>query len=94
VNGTTQSNFSCKVGYFNLEDDGTYHKTGDQGIYLLKEFGDIDSNKGEVHRHSYIGVELANDFVGELSYDIEYKDFPFYDVIIIHLNEKSKPSAL
>ena len=34
-----------------------------------------------------IGIQLQKDFPIEVSFDVEYKDYPFFDAILIHINE-------
>lgn len=86
-NETSQADFDCRLVTLELEKDGTYKNTGVYGTYNLKESGDGDSNSGSVERKSYIGIEMPKDFPENVTFEIEYKDYPFYDVIIIHLKD-------
>lgn len=83
VNHTHQDNFSCRVVFLN--DDNTIREQ--YGVYQLKGYEDSDSNSIDVHRGERIGIQLQKDFPIEVSFDVEYKDYPFFDAILIHINE-------
>ena len=76
--------FTCRV--VTLTEDDEVETV--YGLYELKGRNDIDSNSGFVTQGTKIGIQMPNDFKRELSFDIEYKDYPFFDVIIIHLRDK------
>ena len=85
MNETSKSGaISCRVVTLkdNDEVDTVY------GFYELKGRNDIDSNSGFVEQGTKVGIQFPNDFKSELSFTIEYKDYPFFDVIIIHLRDK------
>ena len=86
MNETSKSgSFSCRVVTLkdNDEVDTVY------GLYELKGRNDIDSNSGFIHRGTKIGIQFPNDFKGDITFDVQYKDFPFFDAIIIHLRDKN-----
>ena len=84
VNETSQPEFRCRVVVMN-EDNST-----DQliGIYKFSNVNDRDSNSKDVRKGMQLGIELPKDFAKELAYTIEYKDYPLYDAIVVHLYEK------
>ena len=57
--------------------------------YYLKENGDTDSCTFSIDRNTYIGISLPEDFEN-ITYDIYYKDIPFFDIVDITLKEKSE----
>ena len=85
VNETSQENFRCQLVVLN--DDNSIKEL--YGIYELKEKGDSDSNTNRFKQGTRFGIQLPNDFPAEVSFVIEYKDFPLFDAIIIHLHDKN-----
>lgn len=85
VNHTSVSDFECRVVFLN--DDNTVQTL--YGVYRLKGNGDKDSNAKMVRRGTRIGIQMPNDFPTTVTFSIEYKDYPFYDAILIHINEQS-----
>ena len=55
------------------------------GVYYLKEKGDSDSKTNWVYQGDRFMIDLPKDFPVEVSYTIEYKNLPLFDVVIIHL---------
>ena len=84
LNQTSQENFRCQLVILN-EDDSTKEL---YGIYELKEKGDSDSNTKRFKRGTRFWLQLPKDFPVEVSFSIEYKDYPMFDAIIIHLFDK------
>jgi len=86
VNETSQTGFQCRVTVLN--DDESIKKV--YGLYTLKELNDKDSNTSKIEKGAKIGIEMPGDFPVETDYSIEYKDFPLFDVIIVHLFDKNR----
>ena len=87
VNETSMENFHCRVVVLNA--DSTVKEV--YGDYNLKEKGDQDMNTkngDRVKQGALLGIQFPKNFTGEVSYFVEYKDYPLFDVIIIHLTEK------
>ena len=89
VNETSLENFNCRVVILN--DDKTEKEV--YGDYALKEKGDSDSNtKGtkdnRVQKGTQLAVKFPKNFQHELSFYVEYRDYPLFDVIVIHLTDK------
>lgn len=84
VNHTSQSDFQCRVVYLN--DDNTVKSL--YGIYYLKGNKDSDSNSSMISRGTRMGIQMPGDFPVPVNFTIEYKDYPIYDMIIIHINEQ------
>lgn len=84
VNETNQPQFRCRLVV--LREDGSTDQL--LGIYNLDGLNDSDSNAKDVKRGMRIGIELPKDFAKELAYTIEYKDYPLFDAVIVHLYEK------
>lgn len=85
VNHTSHVGFQCRVVFLN--DDDSFMTL--YGIYNLKGVDDTDSNSQEVRRGDRVGVQLAKDFPGEVTFSVEYRDYPFYDAILIHIYDKT-----
>ncbi len=89
VNETPYTDFRCRVVVLN--DDKTVKEV--YGDYLLKEKGDSDSNtksakESRIPNGAKLGVKFPKNFQHELSFYVEYRDFPVFDVIVIHLTDK------
>lgn len=89
VNETPYENFHCRVVVLN-EDKTVKEVYGD---YDLKEKGDSDSNtksgtKSRIKKDSLLGIKFPKNFTEEVSFFVEYKDYPAFDVIVIHLTDK------
>ena len=77
--------FKCRVVYLN-EDNSVKALFGE---YTLKGYDDTDSNANDLRRGYRIGIQMANDCPVEVTFAIEYKDYPFYDAVLIYVNERS-----
>ena len=89
VNETSYTDFHCRVVVLNA--DSTLKEV--YGDYTLKEKGDSDSNtksasENRIKQGSLLGIRFPKNFTGETSFYVEYKDYPLFDVIIIHLTDK------
>jgi hypothetical protein len=89
VNETPYTDFHCRVVLLN--DDKTVREV--YGDYQLKEKGDSDSNtkggkRSRIKQGDKLGVKFPKNFNKELSFYIEYRDYPGFDVIVIHLTDK------
>lgn len=85
-NETSQENFNCRVVILN--DDNSTKEV--YGVYELKEKGDTDSNTNRIKRGTKLGIQLPKDFPVEVDFSVEYKDYPMFDAIIIHLYDKGQ----
>ena len=89
VNETSYTNFHCRVVLLN-EDKSVKDVYGD---YELKEKGDSDANtksgnESRIKKGEWLGVQFPKNFTEEVSFFVEYKDSPLFDVIVIHLTDK------
>ena len=84
-NGTSQVNFRCRIVI--LDNDDSVLTT--YGVFELKEKGDSDSNTSRIPRGTRIGIDMPKDFPVQVSYFIEYRDYPLFDAVIIHLTDET-----
>ena len=87
VNETSYDNFHCRVVILNA--DSTLKEV--YGEYELKEKGDSDMNTksgSRILQGSLLGIQFPKTFTGETSFYVDYRDYPLFDVIIIHLTDK------
>lgn len=89
VNETSQENFRCRVVILNA--DTTLKEV--YGDFELKGKGDTDSNtksgsESRIQKGSLLGVQFPKSFTAETSFFVEYRDYPVFDVIIIHITDK------
>jgi len=89
VNETSYSDFHCRVVILN--EDKTLKEV--YGDFELKERGDSDSNTksgkdSRIPKEALLGIQFPKNFTGETSFYVEYKDYPMFDVIVIHLTDK------
>lgn len=90
VNETPYTDFHCRVVVLN-EDKTVKEVYGD---YELKEKGDSDSNtkgckKDRIKQGEQLGVKFPKNFQHDLSFYVEYRDYPAFDVIVIHLTDEN-----
>ena len=89
VNETPYTDFHCRVVILN--DDKTVKEV--YGDFNLNEKGDSDSNTksgkdSRIPQGALLGIQFPKSFTGETSFFVEYKDYPLFDVIVIHLTDK------
>ena len=89
VNETSNQNFHCRVVVLNA--DSTVKEV--YGDYVLNERGDSDANTksgkdSRINQGALLGIQFPKSFTGEVSFFVEYKDYPLFDVIVIHLTDK------
>lgn len=89
VNETSYTDFHCRVVILN--DDNTVKEV--YGDFELKEKGDSDSNTkngkdSRIPQGALLGIQFPKSFTGETSHFVEYRDYPMFDLIIIHLTDK------
>ncbi|MBO7586549.1 MAG: hypothetical protein J6T13_05150 [Bacteroidales bacterium] len=89
VNETSYQNFHCRVVILNA--DSTVKEV--YGDYELNEKGDSDTNTksgkdSRIPQGALLGIQFPKSFTGETSFFVEYKDYPLFDVIVIHLTNK------
>ena len=89
VNETSYTDFHCRVVV--LDADSSVNNV--YGDYELKEKGDSDSNtksgaNSRIQKGSLLGIQFPKSFTEEVSFFVEYKDYPMFDVIVIHLTDK------
>lgn len=85
INRTSLADFQCRVVYLN--DDNSVRDLF--GVYNLKGYDDTDSNANDLKRGYRIGIQMPKDCPIDVTFSIEYKDYPFYDAILIYVNEAS-----
>ena len=81
INRSSHSDFNCRVVLLN--EDNTVQSV--YGEFFLKGLNDADSKTRFVHRGTRLGVQMMSDFDGEVTFSIEYKDYPIYDAIYIYI---------
>lgn len=88
INKTNYEDFECKI--YKLKAEGDDFKVKKLlATYYLKEKEDADSCTFSIDRNTYIGISLPEDFEN-ITYEIYYKDIPFFDIVDITLKEKSE----
>ena len=85
VNHSSYSDFQCRVVFLN--DHNSFKEA--YGTYYLKGYDDSDSNSITVYQGMHLGIQMAKDFEGDVVFEVEYKDYPFYDVILIYIKNRS-----
>ena len=83
VNRTSEVSLHCRVVTLNADDE----ITSVYGEYTLDGYEDSDSNTSRIQRGTKLGIQLPEDFGKPLSFSVEYKDYPIFDVIIIYLRD-------
>lgn len=84
VNETSLSHFNCRIVLLN--NDKSVKEV--YGVFELAAEGESDTstnNANRVKKGSLLGIQFQKSFTADVSFFVEYKDYPFFDVIIIHL---------
>lgn len=89
INQTAQENFSCRLVLLKENADGTFTRGDVYGTYNLKGKNDIDTNTNKVKRGTVVGVEMPADFPEDVEVSVEYRNYPFYDAVIVTLIDKN-----
>ena len=85
VNGTSVSDFDCKI--YKLQKNGQkYVVNKEVGTVHLRGINDIDSLSRRISEDDEIGIAFSTE-IENLSYVVSYKDFPFFDVIMVYLTD-------
>ena len=83
INETSQTNFAVRVSRLDK-----YNSTKNvYGVFYLKEKndGDMVSDRNRIKRGDQIVIEMPYDFPTKVYFSIEYKDYPLWDAIVIHI---------
>ena len=89
INETSVDSLHLRVVKLNL--DGTNESVF--GVYYINGRGADDTkttNDNRIQRGKQLAIELPKDFPVELSCFAEYRTFPLFQMIIIHLHDKDK----
>lgn len=89
INQTSQENFSCRLVLLKENADGTFTRGDVYGTYNLKGKSDIDTNTNKVKRGTVVGVEMPENFPEDVEVSVEYRNYPFYDSVIVTLIDKN-----
>lgn len=85
INETSADQLRCRVVVLDENDQ----IKSEYGQYNVVGQGRWDSNTDRISRGTKLGIQMPQDFTGELSFTVEYKDYPFFDAILIHLTDKA-----
>lgn len=85
INETSLTELRCRVVVL---DDSNKIKS-EYGQYNIVGQGQYDSNTDRIRRGTRLGIQMPQDFTAELAFTVEYKDYPFFDAILIHLTDKA-----
>lgn len=85
INETSLNEIRCRVVVL---DDSNQIKS-EYGQYNVVGQGHWDSNTDRIRRGTRLAIQMPQDFTAELAFTVEYKDYPFFDAILIHLTDKA-----
>lgn len=85
INETSADQLRCRVVVLDENDQ----IKSEYGQYNIVGQGRWDSNTDRIQRGTRLGIQMPQDFTTELSFTVEYKDYPFFDAILIHLTDKA-----
>lgn len=81
VNETSHPNFNCRIVVLN-DDESTQRV---YGVFNLNGRETANSQLESIERGTKLGIQLPKDLPDGISFYVEYKDYPIFDFIIIHL---------
>ncbi len=87
INETSQENFYCRVSVIRKGKT----KKEVYSIFELKGKKDIDSktNINRIQQGEQIVIEMPKNFPVKVSFSLEYKDYPLWDAILIHIYDET-----
>ena len=85
INETSLTELRCRVVV--LDDNNKI--MSEYGQYNVVGQGRSDSNTDRIRRGTRLGIQMPQDFTAELAFTVEYKDYPLFDAILIHLTDKA-----
>lgn len=65
----------------------SYKKTEVLGSFNIRRFDDQCTITKMIYEGDYISIEFPPEYDNMFSYTTEHKDFPFFDVLVIHLED-------
>ena len=68
----------------------TFERTGGAIANVLGQLLKVItlSDESRIKKGEWLGVQFPKNFTEEVSFFVEYKDYPLFDVIVIHLTDK------
>lgn len=81
VNETSMENLKCRVVILN--EDKSIKEVYEE--FEFKEKGSTMKGKKGIKRGTILGVQFPKESTEKPSFSVEYKDFPMFDLVIIHL---------
>ena len=84
VNRTSLRDIHCRVVI--LDDNDNIVSV--YGVYKMSGYDDADMNTDRIRRGTKIGIQFSKDFDHELSYSVEYRDYPLFDAVVVILTDK------
>lgn len=89
INNTSWNNFSCKTYKLREDTNGNLSpELSSECSYYLKEYGDHEFCKADVHRNEWIAISLPEDMT-DISFFISYRNTFLIDGVDITLTEKN-----
>ena len=85
VNRTSLQDIQCRVVI--LDENDSIRSV--YGIYHMSGYDDADFNTNRIQRGTKIGLQFPEDFDHPLLYSVEYKDYPFFDAVVVLLYDKN-----
>lgn len=88
INESSVTSFMCRVVILKDLGDSKYEKDYVYGIYNLDGDDDSDSNTNKIKRGKMFCVEFEEKNKDRFSYYVDYRDYPGFDVVVIHITDK------
>jgi len=85
INRTSLTDIRCRVVVLDDADNilSVY------GVYNMSGYDDADFITDRIRRGTKIGLQFPEDFKHELLYSVEYRDYPFFDAVVVYLYDKN-----
>lgn len=89
VNNLSSFNdFTGKVIQMKKEKDGSFTKKTTIGGFKLGGFDDTDTISTEIEENTWLALQLPEDILNNIKISGEHKDYPFFDVFLIIIEDK------
>mgnify|MGYP003571304601 CR=1 FL=1 len=87
-NMSSVKEFSGKLYKIEKQSDKEFIQKGILGTFIIKDIDDTCTFNKKTKKDTFISVNLPAEFDGKFSYELEHKDFPMFDILVIHIIDK------
>lgn len=74
---------------YKLEKDGDdFRQKMMLGAFSIKYIDDTCTLNKKIKENEWFALDLPESLDGKFSYELEHKDFPFFDILVVHIMDR------